>query len=127
MQVFLAQKSESWAIVGSTNSSQPRGVLAGEISKICQIYHATAERTLDATTQLNWCRPNTSLSLNLVNNDRMLRYKKINSCFFSDILFVTKEEKRTRCFLCMQVFLSYKGYIKLYPMKSPSGFLAAIK
>ena len=57
----------------------------------------------------------------------MLRYKIINSCFFTETLFVKKDAKIPSGLLCIQVFVSDKGYVKVYPMKSWSGFMAALK
>ena len=72
--------------------------------------------------QLTGCGPNTPMLLNMGINDRMLQYKII-----TETLFVTKETKSTIGFLSMKVFVSYKGYVKVYSINSPSGFMAALK
>ncbi len=53
-------------------------------------------------------------------NDRMLRYRRIQSYFFTDTIFVTA--KSTRGNKVMQLFVSDKGYIAVYPMESKSDF-----
>ena len=62
------QAREAWASVASTNDIQPRGVSDETLSKIFQTDHATNEGTLNATTHLNFCGLNTSLSHKLVTN-----------------------------------------------------------
>ena len=57
----------------------------------------------------------------------MLQYKIFKSCFFTDTFFVANKAKITRGFLCIKAFVSYKGYVKIYPMKWPSGFMASLK
>ena len=57
----------------------------------------------------------------------MLRYKRINSIFFTDTFFVTSAGKSTRGNTCAQLFVSDKGYVALYPMKSKSEFPSSLK
>ena len=78
-------------------------------------------------TQLNHRWPNTSLSHNLGTIYPILGYNRINSLLFTDNVFVTKGENSTRGFLCMQLFVSDKGYVKIHPTKTPSGFTDALK
>ena len=111
----------------STSESQPRLVSFETLSNIWQIENSTAERTLYATTKLNFHGPNTSLLHNLGTNYQMYPYTRIIFFLFNDTFFVTKEDKSTRRFLCMQVFLSDKVYVKIQTMKSPSGFMADLK
>ena len=51
----------------------------------------------------------------------------IKSCFFTDCFFVTAAAKSTRGNTCMQIFVSDKGFVKVYPMESPSQFPSALK
>ena len=90
-RLFEAQESEAWARVVSTNYRQPRGVSSETLFKIKQIDNAAVNKDMDATMQLNIHGKNTPLLRNLVTNDGMLRYKIIESCFFTDTFFVTKE------------------------------------
>ena len=56
----------------------------------------------------------------------MLRYRRIQSYFFTDTMFVTKPAKSTRGNICMQLFVSDKGFIAVYPMKTKSDFLDSL-
>ena len=47
--------------------------------------------------------------------------------FYTDTFFVTKAGKSTRGFTCAQVFVTDKGYVALYPMKTKNDFHLALK
>ena len=85
-----------------------------------------AERTIGLTTQLNRRGDETALSRNLGTNDRMLRYRRITSCFYTDTLFVTKKAKSTRGNIFMQLFMSDKGYVKVHPMAAVADYPKAL-
>ena len=106
------------AEIGSTTAVQPKGVTPELLSKIWTIPFKMAEETLRITSQLNRHGENTSLARNLGTTDRMLRYRRIKSQFFTDTFFVTAKAKSTRGYTHMQIFVSDKGYVKVYPMKS---------
>jgi hypothetical protein len=55
----------------------------------------------------------------------MLRYRRINSTFFTDALVATSC-KSTRGNKYAQVFVSDKGYVSVFPMKSQSEFQDAL-
>ena len=57
----------------------------------------------------------------------MLRYRRIKSQFFTDTFFVTAKAKSTRGYTHMQIFVSDKGYVKVYPMKSLTEYPSAIR
>ena len=59
-------------------------------------------------------------------NDRMLRYRRIQSVFFTDTMFATPKAKSTRDYTCCQVFVSDKGFVAVYPMKSQAEFQTAL-
>ena len=52
----------------------------------------------------------------------MLRYKRINSQFFTDTFF----GKSTRGNTCAQLFVSDKGFVAIYPMKSKADYPQAL-
>ena len=56
----------------------------------------------------------------------MLRYRRIRSSFFTDTMFVTGKAKSTRGNKCMQLFVSDKGYVAIYPMRSKADFKDAL-
>ena len=82
---------------------------------------------LEVTLQLNHQYPDSNLSRNFGTNDRMLRYKRINTYFFSNNFWVTNIVKSIRSFTCMQLFVSGKYFVKIYGMKAEKVFLQTIK
>ena len=56
----------------------------------------------------------------------MLRYKRINYVFFTDTMFAQPKAKSLRQNTCCQVFVSDKGYVAVYPMRSQSEFQTAV-
>ena len=60
-------------------------------------------------------------------NDRMLRYKCINTHFFMDTFFVMAKAVLSRKNTCMQLFVSDVGFMYVYPMKSKSEIPLAVK
>ena len=80
-----------------------------------------AEEAIERNTQLRRQSKDNVLSRNYTTNDRMLRCKRLESVFFTDAMFATKHAS-TRGNKCCQVFVSDKGYIAVYPMKSQSEF-----
>ena len=101
--------------VASTTAGKSRGITAEMLSKIWRIDHKMAEKTLQLTTQLNRVGADgSSLSRHFGTNDRNIRYRRIKSWFYTDTLFVTGKAKSTRGHSCMQLFVSDKGYVKVF-------------
>ena len=113
------------AKVSSTQASRPKGVTKEFLSKLWLIPENLAEDAISRNTQLRRQSQDNSLSRNYTTNDRMLRYKRLQSVFFTDTMFATKH-KSTRGNKCCQVFVSDKGYIAVYPMKSQDEFETAL-
>lgn len=113
------------ATVGAT-AGKPRGITAEQLAKVWTIDHKMAEKTLEVTTQLHR-GGDSSLARNFGTNDRMLRYRRIKSWFFTDTFFVTKAAKSVRGNTCMQLFVSDKGFVKAYPMESVSQYPKALR
>ena len=97
-EVFIAELdelsedvAEAGTEISSTTAGRPKGVTADMLSKIWTISHEMAEKTIQITSQLNREGENTSLERNLGTNDRMLRYRRIKSHFFTDTFLVTKK------------------------------------
>ena len=114
------------AAIEATIASKPHTITPQFLSKIWNIKSDLAARTLDQTTQLNRTGGDNDLSRQFSTNDRMLRYKRINSQFFTDTFFVTAKGKSTRGNTCAQLFVSDKGYVAIYPMKSKGEFKDAL-
>jgi len=113
--------------ISATHAERPKGVSKEQLSKIWRIPEDEARRTLEVTTQLNQQDAEGSLSRRFSTNDRMLRYKRIASLFFTDTFFAKGAAKSLRGFTCMQLFISDKGYMKVYGMTSPKQFKDALK
>ena len=47
--------------------------------------------------------------------------------FFTDTFFVTGKVIITQGYTCMHIFVSDKGFVKVYPMKSQSGYPAELR
>jgi hypothetical protein len=81
--------------ISSTTATKPKGVSKSTLSKLWNISEKLADGVINNTTQFNRQNADNSLSRNFSTNDRMLRYKRINSTFFTDTMFVTDRAKST--------------------------------
>ncbi len=104
-----------------------RGVTPVELSKVWKIDIQSAKDTLKVTSQRRKIDGNSNLSRNLSTNDRMLRYRRIKSYFFTDTFFVTSRGKSKRGNTCMQLFVSDKGFVFVFPMRARSEFKTALQ
>ena len=102
----------------SAKAKMKGGVTKEHLAKVWRLNEEEARRTLEVTTQLCKQDADSSLSRNFSTNDRMLRYRRINSVFFMDTFFVTQKAKSVRGFTMMQLFVSDKGFVKVYGMKT---------
>jgi len=98
--------------------SKPKTISFDFLSKIWNISEDLASKVLDQTTQLNRQGADNDLSRHFSTNDRMLRYRRINSQFATDTFFVTAKGCSSRGHTCMQIYVSDRGYVALYPMRS---------
>ena len=115
-------------MAGSTTASSSRGVSAEHLSKIWRIDLETARKTIDVTTQRCKRSETSSLSRNYSTGDRMLRYRRISEFFFMDTFFATKTAKKSsRGYMCMQLFVTDKGFVYVIPMKSKVEVPQAVK
>ena len=92
-----------------------------------KIDYPTADRTLEVTNQLNRQGDSNNLLRHFGTNNRMLRYQRIPSELYTDTLFVTGKAQSTRGYNYMQIFVSEKGYVKVYPMSKVSEYPQALK
>ena len=108
--------------VVATMASKPKGTDSETLSKLWYISDSLAEGAIEANTQLRRYNAENTLSRNFSTNDRMLRYRRIQSVFYTDTMFSTPKAKSTRQNVCCQVFVSDEGYVAVYPMKSQAEF-----
>ena len=118
---------EVFAAVDAMSAGRSQGVTPEHLSKIWRIPFDDAVKTLDATTQLLHHDPDSSLAKSAGTNDRAVRYRKINSTFFTDTMFATKLAKSLRGNTCIQVFCSDKDFMMVYPMKKEAEYPLALK
>jgi hypothetical protein len=117
-----------WDINASVISAgRSTGVTPEHMSKIWRIPFDDAARTLETTTQLIQQDPDSSLSHSAGTNDRAVRYRKINSIFWTDTMFAMKKAVRLRGNTCCQFFASDKDYVGVYCMKKEAEYLYALK
>eukprot|EP00957_Ditylum_brightwellii_P105545 8046166-Ditylum_brightwellii.AAC.2 len=106
----------------AATAETPRGVLPDLIKKIWSISDEQAQDVVNSNTQLNHQTTDGLLSQQFSTNDMMPRYCQINSYFYTDTMHMTKKEKSTCGNLHLQVFISDKGFIVVYPMERKSDF-----
>ena len=113
------------ASIASASADSPDGISPKVLSKLWCIPENLAKDAVAQSTQL--CRHNADnyMSRNLSTNDRMLRYRRLQSVFFTDTMFALKHQS-TRRNVCCQVFVSDKGFVAVYPMKSQKEFPTAL-
>ena len=100
----------------SATGGKAKGVSPEHLSKIWSIDLETAKRTIEITEQRLKHEPSDYLKRRYSTNDRMLRYKRINTHFYMDTFFATRKAKSYRGNTCMQLFVSDTGFIYVYPM-----------
>ena len=115
-------ESEIYAVEGYNTT----GVKSDYLMKIWSITEKEAQSAIERNTQLNRQSTEGSLSRHFSINDRMLRYRRIKSNFYTDTMLVHKSAKSTRGNLYLQVFVSDKGFVEVYPMELKSDFKDAL-
>ena len=90
--------------------------------KIWYITDKEEASVVETDTQLNGQSNDSVLSRNFSTNDCMLRYQRIKSYCYTDTILVTKSAKSIWGHLYLQVFVSYKDYVAIYPMKLKTNF-----
>ena len=77
-------------VAGVSGKSKP-GVTVEHLSKIWRIDEKAAKQTIEITSQLLKQEATDKMPRNFGTNDRMLRYKRIKTHFFTDTFFVPKK------------------------------------
>ena len=111
--------------IASLHATRSKGVSKETLSKIWLVSEDLAQGAIDRNTQLVRHSSENIMSRQYSTNDRMLRYKRLQSVFYTDTMFASKH-KSTRGNRCCQVFVSDKGFIAVYPMKSQEEFSEAL-
>ena len=112
--------------ISAASASQPKGIDKSTLSKLWHISEPLADAAIKSNTQLKGHNADNYMSRQFSTNDRMLRYRRIQSVFFTDTMFATPKSKSKRGNTCCQVFVSDKGFVAVYPMKSQEEFPTAL-
>ena len=113
------------ANLSSTTATKISGISPKSLAKTWNIPEELAAKSINRNTQLARHKQDNTLSRNFSTNDRMLRYRRIKSTFFTDTMFANKY-KSLRQNTCCQIFVSDKSYIAVYPMRSQEEFGTAL-
>ena len=108
--------------VSALELEKTQGVAPEFLAKIWSVSDESAQDIVNSNTQFNRVPNEGSLSKRFSTNDRMLRYRRIQSYFFTDTMFVTSAAKSTRGYTMLQVFVSDVGFLAVYPMEKKSDF-----
>ena len=100
----------------------PRGFIATQLSKLWLITDTLAEGAVAKNTQLSRLSAENTLSRQLSSNKRMLRYRRIDSTLFTDTMFANPDANSFHQNKCCQVFVSDKGYVVVYLMRTQEEF-----
>eukprot|EP00957_Ditylum_brightwellii_P189715 14441293-Ditylum_brightwellii.AAC.1 len=74
-----------------THANSNMSINEKQLSKNWRISPEVLRETLNVTTQKRAHVDNPSLARNFSTNDKMLRFKRLNFCFFMDTFFATKK------------------------------------
>ncbi len=124
-ELFDAPDSDSF--ISAVTAGKPGAVSAERLAKLFSILFDDAVRTLAVTTQLNRQTADSSLLRNFGTMDRMVRYRQLNSTFFTDTMYVTAKVKSTRGNTCAQLFVLDKALLVGYPMHDTKSYLNSLK
>ena len=126
LDITVPDPDDLFATVSSLHTSTASGVTKDFLSKIWMVSEKHAQRAIEHNTQLCRQQGEDFLSRNYSTNDRMLRYKRLKSTFYTDTL-LSSVKSRPRQNTCAQLFVSDKGFVAVYPMKSQSEFDQALR
>ena len=111
----------------SATATKAKGVTSEQLSKIWSINIETAKRTVDSTSQHIKHEGSSQMKQRYSTNDRMLRYKQSRTHFFMDTLQVTAKTISQQKNRYMQLFVSDTGFIFVYPTKTKTEIVNAVK
>ena len=109
-------------VISTVSANHSKGITPEMLSTLWCIDESLAKGAIEQNPQL--CRHGSEniMSRQFCTNNRMLRYKIINSTLFTDTMFTQPGAKSTRGNSCCQVFVSDEGFVAIYPMKSQTEF-----
>ena len=81
-------------MVSISHIKDEKKISSKDLMKLWRFNHDTSERTLGVTSQRCAIIYNPSLARSYSANDRILRHKILDECFFMDNLFSAKKSKK---------------------------------
>ena len=124
---LFVPNTTSYSYVSSVSSGKQTSITPQHLSKIWRIKPELAAKVIAQNTHLYRQGVETELMRRYPTNDRMLRYKRIQSNFFTDTFYVTAEAVSSRGNKCAQIFVSDMGFVAIYPMKTKGIFRLALR
>ena len=100
--------------ISSILAKPPDKIDSKHLSRIWRIKESEAEKVLDQSTILLRKGSSNPLSRRHPTNDRMLRYRRLQSYFSTDTFFSSKKARSLRGFTSAQLFVSDKGYFGIF-------------
>ena len=114
--------------MSDVHAERHEGVEVDHIYKVRIIDIEQVKDTLEITTHKSVRTNSPKIPRNYITNDCMIRYKRINEYFYMDNFFATKKSgKSMRQNIFCQIFVTYKGFVYVVPVKSKSDALKAVK
>ena len=105
------------SVIASFEANRSKGVSADYLSKLLYISEPLVEGVIDHNTQKGRHSANNVLSRQFLTKDQMLRYRRIQSTFYTGTVFALKS-KSNRGNTSYQLFVSEKVFVAVYPMRS---------
>ena len=78
-----------WANISAAETIEPKGLSPTMLSNLWCISDKLAEGAIDQNTQLCWNNADNALSQQFTKNDRILRYKRIQSKSYSEFSYTS--------------------------------------
>ena len=108
--------------IHAAQSTEPNNIYLEFLSNTQKIDNESSNKVLDQNTQINNQGADNFISYQLLTNDCMLRYRYINRQLFTDDFFAKTKGRFIRENNCAQIFLSNKGFVAIYLMRSTGDF-----
>ena len=112
--------------IGAT-TTRTTGVTPEQLSKSWSIDIETAKWTIELTSQYVKHEGSSHLKRRYSTNDRILRYKRIQTHFFMDTFQVTAKAISQQKNRYIQLLISDTGYMFMYPIKLKTEIVNAVK
>ena len=124
------QVTDETLIAGTTYyKSKKNSATVDHLSKMWKISQEDAQLTIENATQRCARQEYPSMKMNYSDNDRMLRYKRLDDYFYMDEFYATRDKsiKSLRQNTCCQLFVTDNGYVCVCPLEKESDVQLVLK